>query len=161
HEVLGNSNLLFPLTIESGRIRAFESTLRSPKLFNRLQWHYAFSLMRAQGRGAITGGLTDFAPPADDYFFLDHDQLVTFNTGAEATLPAGCWLSVAVLYGSGYLLGDGPDHLSPHTTVDLAAAKNITDKLALRLTVANVANTAFLTGFANSFAGTHYQTPRE
>src|SRR4029077_14900267 len=44
HEVLGNSALLFPLTIESGRVRAFESTLRSPKLFGRVQWHYALSV---------------------------------------------------------------------------------------------------------------------
>src|SRR5262249_25778937 len=102
HEVLGNSNLLFPLTIESRRVRAFESTLRSPRLRNRLQWHYAFSLMRAQGRGAITGGLTDFSPPSNEYFYLDHDQLVTFNTGAEASLPGRFWLSVAVQYGSGF-----------------------------------------------------------
>jgi len=161
HEVLGNSNLLFPLTIESGRIRALESTLRSPKLFDRVQWHYAFSLMSAQARGAITGGLTDFAPPANEYFYLDHDQLVTFNTGVEAMLPAGFWVSGAVLYGSGFLLGDGPDHLSPHTTVDVAAGKNVTTDLSLRLTVTNLGNAAFLTGLANSFAGTHYQTPRE
>ena len=161
HEVLGNSNLLFPLTIESGRVRAFESTLRSPKILGRLQWHYAFAAMRAQGRGAITGGLTDFSPPANDYFYLDHDQFVTFNTGAEMTLPRQFWVSGAVLYGSGYVLGDGPNHLSPHTTVDLAAGKNITDQLSMRATVTNLGNAAFLTGFANSFAGTHYQTPRE
>jgi len=161
HEVLGNSNLLFPLTIESGRVRALESTLRSPKLRGRLQWHYAFSLMRAQGRGAITGGLTDFSPPADDYFYLDHDQLITFNTGAEVSLAREFWLSGALLYGSGFLFGDGPDHLSPHATVDVAAGKNFAKDLALRITVTNLGNAAFLTGFANSFAGTHYQTPRE
>ena len=161
HAVIGNSNLLFPLTIESGRVRAVESTLRSPKLFDHLHWHYAFSLMKAQGRGAITGGLTDFSPPANEYFYLDHDQRVTFNTGVEGTLPKHTWVSGAILYGSGYLLGDGPDHLSPHTTVDLAAGTNVTDNLSLRLTVTNVGNAAFLTGFANSFAGTHYQTPRE
>jgi hypothetical protein len=161
HEVLGNSNLLLPLTIESGRVRAVESTLRSPRLRNWLQLHYALSVMRAQGRGAITGGLTDFAPPANDYFFLDHDQLVTFNTGAEAVLPVQSWVSAAVQYGSGYLLGDGPKHLSPHTTIDIAAGKSVTDNLSLRLTITNLANAAFLTGFANSFAGTHYQTPRE
>ena len=27
--------------------------------------------------------------------------------------------------------------------------------------VTNIANAEFLTGFANSFAGTHYQNPRE
>ena len=161
HEVLGNSALLFPLTIESGRVRAFESTLRSPKLFNRLQWHYALSVMSAQGRGAITGGLTDFAPPANDYFYLDHDQRVTLNTGFEATLPRRFWVSAMVLYGSGFLRGDGPDHLSPHTTADVAVGKDVSDNLALRLTVTNIGNAQYLTGFANSFAGTHYQNPRE
>jgi TonB dependent receptor/Carboxypeptidase regulatory-like domain len=161
HEVLGNSNLLFPLTIDSGRVRAFESTVRSPMIGGRLRWHYAFSVMSAQGRGNITGGLTDFAPPADEYFYLDHDQRVTFNTGFELTLPRQFWVSAAVLHGSGFLLGDGPDHLSPHTTADMAVGKNLSERLSLRSTVTNVTNAAFLTGFANSFAGTHYQSPRE
>jgi outer membrane receptor protein involved in Fe transport len=161
HEVLGNSNLLFPLTIDSGRVRAFESTVRSPMIGGRLRWHYALSVMSAQGRGKITGGLTDFAPPADEYFYLDHDQRVTFNTGFELALPRQFWVSAAVLHGSGFLFGDGPDHLSPHTTADMAAGKNLGDKLSLRATVTNVTDAAFLTGFANSFAGTHYQTPRE
>lgn len=161
HEVLGNSALLFPLTIESGRVRAFESTLRSPKLHNRLTWHYALSVMAAQGRGAITGGLTDFSPPANQYFFLDHDQRITFNTGFELLLPRRVWTSAMLLYGSGFLLGDGPNHLSPHATGDVAVGTNVTPNLSLRLTVTNIAEAQFLTGFANSFAGTHYQNPRE
>ena len=70
-------------------------------------------------------------------------------------------MSGTVLHGSGFLLGDGPDHLSHHTTGDVAVGKNIGDNLALRLTVINVTNESFLTGFANSCAGTHYQNPRE
>lgn len=161
HEVLGNSALLLPLTIESGRVRAFESTLRSPKIFHRLTWHYALSIMSAQGRGAITGGLTDFAPPEHDYFYLDHDQRVTINTGFELTLPQQFWLSGMLLYGSGFLLGDGPDHLSPHTTGDVAVGDNPTKNLSLRVTIRNIADAEYLTGFANSFAGTHYENPRE
>jgi len=161
HEVLGNSALLLPLTIESGRVRALESTLRSPKLRNRLTWHYALSIMSAQGRGAITGGLTDFAPPANNYFYLDHDQRVTFNTGLELTLSKRLWVSGMLLYGSGFLFGDGPDHLSPHATGDVAAGCDVTSALSLRLTATNISNAEFLTGFANSFAGTHYQNPRE
>ena len=161
HEVLGNSNLLFPLTIEAGRVRAFESTLRSPLVGGRLRWHYALSVMNAQGRGRITGGLTDFSPPANQYFYLDHDQRVTFNTGFELTLPRGLWLSGAVLHGSGFLLGDGPNHLSPHTTADVAAGKSLGEQVSIRVTATNVTDATFLTGFANSFAGTHYQNPRE
>ena len=66
-----------------------------------------------------------------------------------------------VLHGSGFLLGDGPDHLSPHTTADLSVGKTINNNLSLRLTATNVTNAEYLTGFANSFAGTHHQNPRE
>jgi outer membrane receptor protein involved in Fe transport len=69
HDVLENSNLLLPLTIAKGRVRAFESTLRSPKLFKRLELRYAFAYQRAQGRGAITGGMTDFEPPPNNEYF--------------------------------------------------------------------------------------------
>ncbi len=161
HEVLGNSNLLLPLTIAEGRVRAFESTLRSPRLFGRLQWHYALSVMTAQGRGGITGGLTNFAPPANAYFYLDHDQRVTFNTGVEIALPHRMWTSAMLLYGSGYLLGNGPEHLPSHTTGDVAFGADVTRSLSLRLSATNVTNALYLTGFENAFAGTHYQNPRE
>ena len=161
HEVIGNSNLLLPLTIDSGRVRAFEATLRSPKLHDRFVWHYAFSLQSAQAKGAINGGLTDFAPPGNEFFYLDHDQHVTFNTGFELTLPGQFFASSTLLYGSGFLHGDGPNHLKPHTTGDLAVGKDINEKLLVRLTILNFTNEDFLTGFANSFAGTHYQNPRE
>jgi hypothetical protein len=161
HEVLGNSNLLFPLTVQSGRVRAFESTLRSPRLFDRLQVHYALSVESAQGRGAITGGLTDFNPPPNDFFYLDHDQRVTISAGAQITLPRRFWASATLLHGSGFLRGDGPDHMPPHTTGDVALGKDLGDKLSVRVTLLNVTDNAYLTGIDNSFAGTHYANPRE
>jgi hypothetical protein len=161
HEVLGNSNLLFPLTIEQGRVRAAESTLRSPLLFGRLQFHYALSLMAAQGKGEITGGLTDFQPPANSYFYLDHDQRVTMTTGTSLDLPRTFWASANVVYGSGFLRGNGPDHMPQHATADVALGKGIGDNLSLRVSVLNLANSLYLTGFENSFAGTHYANPRE
>ena len=162
HDVLGNSNLLFPLSIEHGRVRAFESTLRSPLLWGRLQLHSAFAYQIAEGRGAVTGGMTDFQPPANhDYFFLDHDQRVTFNSGATLDLPKGFWVSGTVLFGSGFLRGDGPDHLPAHTTGDVAVGKALTSRVSLRFTAINIADTQYLTGFENSFAGTHWAAPRE
>jgi len=162
HEVLGNSNLLFPLTIDNGRVRAFESTLKSPLIARVLQLHYAFSLQSAQGRGAITGGLTDFVPPPNNaYFYLDHDQRVTFTPGAEVTLPGSAWASANVTYGSGFLRGNGPDHMPRHTTLDIAAGKDLGQNVQLRFAALNVTNALFLTGFENSFAGTHYTNPRE
>jgi outer membrane receptor protein involved in Fe transport len=161
HEVLGNSNLLFPLTVARGRVQAWESTLRTPVLFKRLQFHYAASYEKAQGRGKVTGGLTDFLPPANDFFFLDHDQRVTLNTGWELTLPRKVWSSGTVSYGSGFLRGNGPAHMPRHTTLDVSAGKDIGENLSLRLTALNLTNELFLTGFENSFAGTHYFAPRE
>src|SRR5262249_27100879 len=161
HEVLGNSSLLLPLTIERGRVRAYESTLRSPVLFKRLRVHYAFSYETAQGRGGITGGLTDFNPPSNGFFFLDHDQRVTFTAGSELTLPHGFWMSDTVVFGSGYLKGDGPDHMPHHTTFDVAVGKDLGENWSIRATALNVTDNLFLTGLDNSFAGTHYAPPRE
>jgi len=161
HDVLGNSSLLLPLTIERGRVRAYESTLRSPQLFNRLRLHYSLSYMTAQGAGKITGGLTNFQPPKEGFFLLDHDQRVTLAAGSELSLPGRLWLSDTVIYGSGFLRGDGPHHMPHHTTLDLALGKNIGENLSLKLTALNVTNNLFLTGIDNSFAGTHYYAPRE
>jgi outer membrane receptor protein involved in Fe transport len=162
HDVLGNSNVLLPVTIHDGRVRAFESTLRSPLIAHRLQMHYAFAYQIAEGRGAVIGGLTDFSPPDDGgYFYLDHDQRVTFNSGATLNLPLGFWASTTVLFGSGFLQGDGPSHLPAHTTGDVAVGKTFTSKLQLRFTATNVTNKRYYTGLANAFAGTHYAAPRQ
>lgn len=162
HDVLGNSNLLLPLSIAHGRVRAFESTLRSPLIKHRLQLHYAFAYQIAEGQGEVTGGMTDFRPPAGNgYFFLDHDQRVTFNSGGSITLAQGFWASGTVLFGSGFLLGDGPDHLPAHTTADVAVGKKFGERIQLRFSGTNIANKQYLTGFENSFAGTHYAAPRE
>jgi len=161
HDVLGNSNLLLPLTIANGRVRAFESTVRSPRLFNRADVRSAFAYQLAQGRGVVTGGMTDFEPPGAGYFDLDHDQRVTFNTSATVDLPRGFWVSGTVLVGSGFLLGDGPDHLAAHTTADLAAGVTIHTRLGLRLSATNIANSDYFTGLNNAFAGTHYGAPRQ
>jgi outer membrane receptor protein involved in Fe transport len=48
-----------------------------------------------------------------------------------------------------------------HTTLDLAAGKDLGQNVSLRVSALNVTNALFLTGFENSFAGTHYANPRE
>ena len=45
--------------------------------------------------------------------------------------------------------------------MDVAFGKDISDKLAVRFTALNLTNELFLTGFENSFAGTHYVNPRK
>ena len=100
-------------------------------------------------------------PPVDAYFYLDHDQHVTLTPGFELDLARRFWISGGVTYGSGFLRGNGPDHMPRHATADLSLGKEIGEKWSVRLTALNVANALFLTGLANSFAGTHYANPRE
>jgi hypothetical protein len=61
----------------------------------------------------------------------------------------------------GFLRGDGPDQMPAHATANIAFGKDFGRVVALRLTVLNVANSLYLTGLDNSFAGTHYANPRE
>ena len=70
HDALGNSNLFIPLTIQSVRIVGYEATVRSPKLFKKIDLHLAYSHQSVEGSGGVTGGLTDFAPPDAASFSL-------------------------------------------------------------------------------------------
>jgi hypothetical protein len=160
HDALGNSNIFFPLTIERVRIRAFEVTAHSPLLFKRGQFHLAYSHQKIQGQGAVTGGLTDFSPPAD-LFFLDHDQRNSLSTGLTVKLPSRSYVSGNVLYGSGFLKGDGPDHLPGHTTFDFSVGKGFGENWMVALHGVNVANKRFLLDSANTFGGTHFNEPRQ
>jgi outer membrane receptor protein involved in Fe transport len=160
HVALGNSNIFFPLTIERARVRAFEVTARSPQLFKRGQFHLAYSHQRTQGQGGVTGGLTDFAPPAD-LFFLDHDQRKTLSTGVTINLPERSYASANVSYGSGFLDGDGPGHLPGHTTLDVSLGKGLGEKWLVALQTVNLTNRRFLLDRANTFGGTHFTEPRQ
>ncbi|HLK34098.1 MAG TPA: TonB-dependent receptor, partial [Terriglobales bacterium] len=161
HDVLGNSNIFFPVTLAAARIYGWETSMRSPQLARVLQWHLAYSHQYVQGRGAVTGGLTDFSPPETSYYFLDHDQRNTLSTGFQATLPWHSWANAEVAYGSGFLNGNGPAHLSPHTTFDLSLGKSFGETWSVRLTALNLANTRYLLDNSNTFGGTHYNYPRQ
>src|SRR5438132_1593920 len=87
HDVLGDSDVFFPLTIAHARIRGWEASVNSPNIASRAKFHLAYSHQYAQGAGAVTGGLTDFSPPEQGYFFLDHDQRDTLSTGFNLQLP--------------------------------------------------------------------------
>ena len=160
HDALGNSNIFFPLTIERARIRGFELTARSPLLFRRGQFYLAYSHQRAQGGGAVTGGLTDFSP-REDLFFLDHDQRDTLSTGFTIDLPSRSFVSGNIHYGSGFLDGDGPNHLPGHTGLDVSIGKGFGEYWIVSLQTINVTNTRFLLDNANTFGGTHFAEPRQ
>jgi outer membrane receptor protein involved in Fe transport len=162
HDALGDSNIFFPLTIDRARIRGLEVMLKSPRLGGRAQLSVAYSYQRAQGAGAVTGGLTDFSPPEDNgYFFLDHDQRHTLNVGFNVQLPAASYFSAAVHYGSGFVDGEGPEHLPGHTVFDLAIGKAFGKSWSLAVHAVNVADQRFLLDNSETFGGTHYVDPRQ
>jgi outer membrane receptor protein involved in Fe transport len=161
HDVLGNSNIFLPLTIDHARIRGWETTIRSPELFHREHVHLAYSHQYAQGAGAVTGGLTDFKPPDTGFFFLDHDQRDTLSTGYDLRLPWSAWTSGNLNVGSGFLNGDGPSHLPYHTTFDFSIGKNIGERLTLSFTAVNISDNRYLLDTSNTFGGTHFVEPRQ
>ncbi|MGH9704505.1 MAG: TonB-dependent receptor [Candidatus Acidiferrales bacterium] len=161
HDVLGNSDIFFPLTIDTARIRGTEATLRSPRLMGRMEVHAAFSNQTVEGRGAVSGGLTDFTPPDEGYFPLDHDQRNTLSTGFRSTLPGKSWIAGNITYGSGFLDGNGPSHLPTHATYDISMGKDFGEKWSVQLSGLNLANHRYLIDNSNTFGGTHFADPRE
>src|SRR5580704_2576813 len=161
HDVLGNSNIFFPLTIDRARIHGWETTANSPRVAGRVQFHLAYSHQYAEGAGTVTGGLTNFTPPDAGYFFLDHDQRDTVSTGLNLSLPRRAWTAVNVNYGSGFLDGNGPGHLPSHTTVDLSIGKSFGENWSVRFSALNVGNNHYMLDNSNTFGGSHFANPRE
>jgi outer membrane receptor protein involved in Fe transport len=161
HDVLGNSNIFFPLTIDRARIRGWEANVNSPRIAGRANLHLAYSHQYAQGFGAVSGGLTEFTPSEASYFFLDHDQRNTLSTGFTLSLPWKLSSDFNVAYGSGFLDGDGPAHLPAHTTYDLALQRSFGERWSVGLTGLNLGNSRYLLDNSNTFGGTHYVNPRE
>src|ERR1700677_889170 len=61
HNNIGESNIFWPITWDHALIQGWELTLRSPRLWNRGQFHLAYSNQLAQASSPITGGLV--CPP--------------------------------------------------------------------------------------------------
>jgi outer membrane receptor protein involved in Fe transport len=160
HDVIGNSNIFFPLTIDSVRIRGTEVTLRSPLIWKRANVHLAYSHQSVEGRGGISGGLTDFSLPEEGFFFLDHDQRNTLTTGFRAGLPWRSWMAANFAYGSGFLNGDGPEHLPSYSTVDLSVGKSFGENWSASVSATNLTNKRYFIDLSNTFGGSHVGDPR-
>jgi len=164
HDVIGESNLFFPLTIEKALVRGWELTLRSPRIAHRAQLHLAYSNQIVEGGGAITGGLTDFSTL--DYGTLDHDQRNTLNVGGDLTLPWRAYASTNVYYGSGFAnaFPGQPypgDYLPGHTTFDLTLGKDFGESFSASVSAMNVANRRVELDNSVTFGGFHWNNPRE
>jgi outer membrane receptor protein involved in Fe transport len=159
HDVIGDSGIFVPLTDLGAIISGNEVTLRSPRLFHMAQWRVAYSNQIGQGIGPITGGLLEYAPTGN--FLLDHDQRNTVTSVLALTLPGGMWATPSYQFGSGFLNGDGPAHLPPHSTFDLSIGKRFGETWTVSASAVNIANTRYLLDTSNTFGGTHYINPRQ
>ncbi len=172
HSNIGESNIFWPLTWDAALIQGWETTLRSPRLWHRGQFHLAYSNQIAQAKGPFTGGLICPIPipagceQAGGYAPVDHDQRNTLNLGFNATLPWQAFASTNVYYGSGFTNGM-PDaqypgnYLPQHTTFDIALGKSFGEKYRISLNALNVANRRVLLDNSLTFGGFHYNDPRQ
>jgi outer membrane receptor protein involved in Fe transport len=159
HDAIGNSNLFFPLTIDRARIRGWEANVRSPEILRRAHAHLIYSNQQAAGFGAITGGLTDFSPPAGG-FYLDHDQRNSLTAGVDSALPWRLTAAFDFIYGSGFLNGNGPGHLPSYRTVDFAVGKDVGERWTLRAMGTNLTDKRYQVDLSNTFGGSHVGDPR-
>jgi outer membrane receptor protein involved in Fe transport len=155
-------------------IQGWETTLRSPRIWHRAQFHAAYSNQIAQATAPITGGLIcpagmeDSCPLAipPGYSPVDHDQRNTLNMGLNATLPSRAFASTNVYYGSGFTNGN-PDaqyprnYLPGHTTVDISMGKSFGEKYRVSLNALNVTNRRVLFDNSLTFGGFHFDDPRQ
>jgi hypothetical protein len=161
HNPIGNSDVFLPITIGGALITASELTVRSPRFWGAARFHLAWSNQTADGTGAITGGLTNFAPPSG-YYALDHDQRNTVNAGLEAQLPRAWFAAANLYYGSGFSNGDAPpSHLPSHASLDLSAGRNFGRDWTASISVLNATNRHLLIDNSLTFDGLHYDDPRE
>lgn len=160
HVALGTSNIFFPATIDRARIRGFDVSLSSPRIAGRLRLSLIYARLRIEGQGGVSGGLTDFSF-SPDYFFLDHDQRNTLTFGSFLSLPRDFYLFTEVRYGSGFLNGEGPDHLPGRTRLDLGGGKKFGKNWSVTINALNVTNGSYLLDNAPLFGGTHWVDPRQ
>ena len=159
HDEIGNSDIFLPLADARARITGNETSLRSPVLQYGGRLTLTWSNQIARAAGPVTGGLVEFAPTG--FFYLDHDQRNTFHAVYTTSLPGRAWASGVYSFGSGFLNGDGPAHLPPHSTVGLALGRGFGERLSLSLNATNLLNSSFLIDNSNTFGGTHWEYPRQ
>ncbi len=159
HDVVGNSGIFVPLTDLGARITGTEVTVQTPTIHRVAVLRIAYSNQLAEGVGPITGGLLESSPFGT--FLLDHDQRNTLSTVLSLRLPWQFWATPVYNFGSGFLNGNGPGHLPPHSTFDLSIGKRFGENWSASINAVNIGNARYLLDDSNTFGGTHYVNPRQ
>lgn len=159
HDVLGNSGIFVPLSDLGARIQGTEVSVRTPRIHKVALLRISYSNQIAQGVGPITGGLLE----SSDFgtFLLDHDQRNTLSTVLSLQLPRQFWVTPTYNFGSGFLDGNGPAHLPPHSTFDLSIGKRFGENWSASINAVNLGNARYLLDDSNTFGGTHFVNPRQ
>ena len=174
HANVGDSSIYYPVTVDGALVRAWELTLRSPRLGRIGQMHLAYANQVAEQRGNIIGGLicTPVGDPACDQGFtytpVDHDQRNTLTVGFHATLPSHVSASANLAYGSGLHNGN-PDPATPYphnylphnAALDLSLTRSFSEALSASITALNVVDRRILLDNSLTFGGFHQNNPRE
>jgi len=170
HNNIGASNIFWPITWDYALIQGWELTLRSPRLWQRGQFHLAYANQIAQATSPITGGLVFSIPPGLGP--VDHDQRNTLNFGYNTSLPWHSYASTNIYYGSGFTNGEyqtqfetlpgqySTQYLPAHTTFDLALGKEF-EKYSVSVTGVNVTNRRVQLDNSLTFGGFHWNDPRQ
>jgi hypothetical protein len=166
HNNIGASSIFFPIAVSQALIRGWELTLRSPRFAHRGQVHLAYSNQIAEGAGTVIGGLIEPGAISPQLTPLDHDQRNTLNLGGDVSLPWRAYASTNIYYGSGFsnAFPGAPypgNYLPQHTTFDLSLGKDFGERFTASLTALNVANRRVEYDNSLTFAGYHWNTPRE
>ena len=117
-----------------------------------------------EGAGVVTGGLLSLPGELCDgggFCYLDHDQRNTLSAGFHVALPLRVSASGNFSYGSGFLDGEGPQHLPGHEEFSFVLSKAIGERLSVGFTAQNVGNERYLLDNSNTFGGTHWNYPRQ
>ena len=168
HANLGESNMYFPIAVDGALVRAWEMTLRSPRIARRGQFHLTYANQIAEQRGAIVGGFTCSLPGDFSYSPVDHDQRHTLNTGFSTSLPLHTWFATNVYYGSGFhngLAGSGVgpyqgNYMPVHTTFDVSAGRSFGENWKISAGLLNATNHRVLLDNSITVGGFHYNDPR-
>ena len=120
HDVLGNSNIFFPLTIDRARIHGWEATANSPRIAGRAQFHAAIltSTRRALAASPEGSPISNLRTKAISFSIMT--SAILFPPGVNLSLPWRVWTDFNANYGSGFVDGEGPEHLPSHETFDLS-----------------------------------------
>ena len=79
-------HLLSPHRLPSALIRAWELTLRSPRIVHRVQLHLAYSNQIAEGGGVVTGGLVTSRPSARRYRLFARSTTTSATPSTSAVM---------------------------------------------------------------------------